>query len=216
MYRADVQPFLNGLCIQEYIIRKEKLSEEDTACIIYDVLQGLAKLHGQGYVHRDFYPGNIIQNFRDGETISAVIDFDEMQKQSEDTRPCFRFSGYHAPEIVLHDESYDEKSEMFSLGVIMWELLFGSCPFGGYDYFGRVIAESWAKYEKNAEDCHAEVREGIKRLKKSLEEIDGVSGECAELLQLLLAEKKEARITSSVALQHNFFKMHRKKQIGEA
>ena len=95
---------------------------------------------------------------------AVIIDFDETQIIKDNTRPCFRYSGYHAPEIVLYDDFYDEKSEIFAVGVIMWELLFGDCPFGGYNFFGRVIAKSWGDYEQNSDSYHRKVADALMHL----------------------------------------------------
>lgn len=138
-YVGYVQRYVNSVSLQDYIVKEKRFGENEIAHIIFDVLKGLAVLHEHGYVHRDFYPGNImIYSHRD--TYAAVIiDFDETQKIKNDTRACFRYSGYHAPEIVLYDDFYDEKSEIFAVGVMMWELLFGNCPFGGYSFLGVLL-----------------------------------------------------------------------------
>ena len=204
-YVGYVQRYVNSVSLQDYIVKEKRFGENEIAHIIFDVLKGLAVLHEHGYVHRDFYPGNImIYSHRD--TYAAVIiDFDETQKIKNDTRACFRYSGYHAPEIVLYDDFYDEKSEIFAVGVMMWELLFGNCPFGGYSFFGRVIATSWDDYERNSNSYHRNVADALLNLKIYVKNTDGLSNECSDLLLKLLAENKNELISAPLAMQHAFF-----------
>lgn len=205
-YFGSVQNYLNLHSLQKFIEGNIRLTEEQTACLIYDILNGLMQLHGNGYVHRDFYPGNIMLNSKDGKITAVIIDFDEMQKIDLKMKACFRYNGYHAPEIVFGDKAYDERSEIFALGVIMWELLFGTCTFGGYDFFGRIINTSWMEYEQNKEVYHSRVAEKLKTLPDCIKQIKGFSAECEELLCSLLAFQKEERPTASEAIKHDFFK----------
>mgnify|MGYP001062800602 CR=1 FL=1 len=204
-YYGYVQQYLSSICLQDFIINGKVLSEKDTAYIIYDVLKGLELLHNNNYVHRDFYPGNIMIHNQNGKSIVTIIDFDETQKMNATTKPCFRYSGYHAPEIVLYDNTYDEKSEVFAVGVIMWELLFGNCPFSGYNYFGAVIAKSWDEYQRNSHYYHQKVTSALMTLKDSIDNTENLSKDCLDLLVKLLDENRNERITTSDALNHTFF-----------
>lgn len=204
-YYGYVQQYLNSICLQEFIIKKKVLSEKDTADIIYNVLKGLELLHNNNYVHRDLYPGNIMIHDQNGKNDVAIIDFDETQEMNAATKPCFRYSGYHAPEIVLYDDIYDEKSEIFAVGIIMWELLFGDCPFGGYNYFGAVIAKSWDEYHRNSSYYHQKTSSALMTLKDNIENVKDLSKDCLDLLVEMLNEKRNDRITASDALKHAFF-----------
>ena len=204
-YIGVIQPFLNLSSVQYYIKKHETLSEKQAAAIIFDVLNGLKTLHENGYVHRDFYPGNVMLTQKDNKVRAVIIDFDEMQKISDNTKACFNYNGYHAPEIVYNGENYDEKSEIFTVGVMFWELLFGECPFGGYDYFGRIIESSWDEYSKRSDFYNSRVKEALKRLPECIENIDGISPECFDLLTSLLNWDRNKRITAADAINHEFF-----------
>lgn len=205
-YVGYVQRYIDSCCLQDYIAKRQSFGENDVAHIIFDVLKGLSILHKNGYVHRDFYPGNIMIHSSNSTYAAVIIDFDETQKTTDDTRACFRYSGYHAPEIVLYDDLYDEKSEIFAVGVIMWELLFGDCPFGGYSFFGRVIAKSWDDYERNSASHHQKVTDALMNLKSFVKSTEVLSVDCSDLLMKLLAEDKEERISASLAMEHDFFR----------
>lgn len=207
-YSGIIQRFLNSDSLEKYVDERIRLSEKETALIIYGALNGLANLHENGYVHRDFHPGNIMLNTKDDTCTAVIIDLDETQKITANTIPCFRFNGYHAPEIVFYNELYDAKSEIFALGIIMWELLFGNCVFGGYDFFGRVIRDSWMDYAKSPGEYNKRVHEALKTLIDSLNQTRLLSTECSCLLRSMLAIRKEDRITASEALEHNYFKKY--------
>ena len=121
-YAGYVLNYMNAGALQKFIINKTRLSENHTAYLLFDILQGLAKLHENQYVHRDFHAGNVMLYKENRAIHAAIIDFDDTQKLCDETRPCFRFNGYHAPEVVFKDERYDDRSEVFAAGVMMWEL----------------------------------------------------------------------------------------------
>lgn len=204
-YIGNIQTFLNLSSLQYFIKEKRRLSENQSASIIFDILNGLKVIHENGYVHRDFYPGNVMLTKKDKKVKAVIIDFDEMQKVSKDTKACFQYNGYQAPEIVYNNEFYDDKSEMFSVGVIFWELIFGECPFGGYDFFGKVIENSWDKYASNSEFYNGKVKNALKSLPEYIKEINGISAECKDLLVSLLNWDRSKRITAQNAMNHIFF-----------
>ena len=204
-YIGNIQTFLNLPNLQYFIKEKKRLSENLVASIIFDILNGLKVLHENGYVHRDFYPGNVMLTKKDKKVKAVIIDFDEIQKVSKNTKACFQYSGYQAPEIVYNNEMYDYKSEMFSVGVIFWELLFGECNFGGYDFFGKVIANSWDEYSRKSEFYNLEVKKALEKLPECIEKINEISVECKDLLVSLLNWDRSKRITAKNAMNHTFF-----------
>lgn len=204
-YIGIVQKYLNLYSLENIIKNKILLSEKQVANILGDILNGVKVIHESGYVHRDLYPGNIMLTLVEEEHQAVIIDFDEMQLMTEATRACFQYNGYQAPEIVLENGIYDEKSEIFNIGVIFWELILGKCPFGGYDYFGRVIECSWDNYIQNKEFYNERVKQAIQNLRDYLRKIEGCSNECKNLLCSLLCFEKENRLTAREALNHSFF-----------
>ena len=110
--------FLNLHSIQYFIKNDIKLPKNQSVKILFDILKGLKAIHENGYVHRDFYPGNIILTRNERDIIAVIIDFDEMRPIALKTKACFPYNGYQAPEIVFNNGTYDEKSEMFAFGII--------------------------------------------------------------------------------------------------
>ncbi len=204
-YIGVVQRYLNLDNLQYYIKNEIKLSEKQVASILSDILQGLKVIHESGYVHRDFYPGNIMLTERDEKIMAVIIDFDEMQAITTETRACFPYNGYQAPEIVFKNDVYDDKSEMFAVGVILWELVLGKCPFGGYNFFGKEIEYSWDNYIQNREFYNDRVKEALKTLPNYIGKTETISNECEDLLCSLLSFNKSERMTAKEAIEHPFF-----------
>lgn len=210
-YVGYVMKYLNSGDIQEYIKRKVKFDECDVRVVIKDILTGLKELHNMGYVHRDLHPGNIMQNQEKKRVSTYIIDFDQAEKINGKNKACFRFSGYNAPEIVLYDDIYDEKSEVFVAGVIMWEMLFGECPFSGYSFFGEIIEDSWDRYFSQKEYYSKALISSIKKIPLFLDNLGNASSECIDVLKGLLAYERDDRLTADEALRHEFFKVNGEK-----
>lgn len=201
-----IQRFLNLYNIQQIIKSKIILPEEKAGQIIFDVLKGLNLLHYNGYLHRDLHPENIMLDLKNDKLSAVIIDFDEMKLAQPDTKACYRYSGYNAPEIVLYDSLYDYKAEIFSIGVILWELLFGKCPFAGYTFFGQYINESWDEYINNKEKIETQTCEAIKEILNYKYYLKRLSSGCAELLWNLINPNPIERIAASNALNLPFLK----------
>lgn len=200
------QRFLNLYNIQNLIKNKITLPEKKAGQLIYYILKGLDTLHRNGYLHCDLHPENIMLHSKANKLIAVIVDFDEMKLAGPDTRACYRYSGYNAPEIVLYDSIYDDKAEIFPVGVVLWELLFGECQFAGYSFFGKYINESWEEYKKNKEQIEQKTCVAIKNIANYMYYLKRLSSECAESLWSLINPNKLERFTAHDALALSFFK----------
>ena len=96
--------------------------------IAYQIAQGLAHIHERGFIHRDLSPKNVLIDRRG---IPKLIDFGltipvDMASQSRDKRSGT--ASYMAPEQV-RGKAFDERCDIYSLGVTMYEVLTGRHPF---------------------------------------------------------------------------------------
>lgn len=118
-----------------------KLTFEEIFSFFRDVTSGLHHLHSLGYIHRDLKPSNcLLQN--DGSKKRALIsDFGEMQitgSKRGNTGATGTIS-YCAPEVLRHNESdgvfgdFTTKSDIFSLGMIVYFMCFGRLPYANAD-----------------------------------------------------------------------------------
>lgn len=204
-YYGYIQQFLNLYNIQQIIKKRVSLPEREAGSIIQDVLNGLKELHRNGLLHRDMHPANVMLHSQNGRTKAVIIDFDEIEFANSNTKACFCYSGYQAPEIVLQNAVYDEKTEIFAVGVMFWELLFGYCPFAGYDYFGQHIELSWEAYRVNKVNIEHKIKTAISQINKYKDKLQAISTDCAELLWMMINPNKNERVSVEVALNSAFY-----------
>ena len=110
--------------------RNTYFSEKDAAKILKAVLQAVAYCHSMGVVHRDLKPENILLEGNDFEHIK-LIDFGTSTVINKNKKFNERLGTayYIAPEVL--SKNYDEKCDLWSVGVIMYILLTGEPPFNG-------------------------------------------------------------------------------------
>ena len=124
-----VMELIEGITLKEYISKKGKLSVKEATSIAIQVSMGLEAAHSHGIVHRDVKPQNIIISM-DGKV--KVTDFGIARAASSNTISSNVMGSVHysSPEQVRGGYS-DEKSEIYSLGITMYEMVTGKVPFDG-------------------------------------------------------------------------------------
>lgn len=131
--------YLQGQPLNE-VIRSERLSVEQTMDIAIQVSNALGYTHGKGIVHRDIKPSNIILT---DEGSVKLTDFgiarseDTNAAQQTQTGVILGTPFYMSPEQVM-GKRVDGRSDLFSLGVILYELIVGHKPFKG-DHFTAIF-----------------------------------------------------------------------------
>ena len=124
-----VMELIEGITLKEYISKKGKLSVKEATSIAIQVSMGLEAAHSHGIVHRDVKPQNIIISM-DGKV--KVTDFGIARAASSNTISSNVMGSVHysSPEQVRGGYS-DEKSDIYSLGITMYEMVTGKVPFEG-------------------------------------------------------------------------------------
>jgi serine/threonine-protein kinase len=123
--------FLDGQELQDLISAAQRLPVKQAISIAAQVAGGLGYAHQHGIVHRDIKPANIMV-LKDG--VAKITDFGiaRMRASEVRTQTGMRLGSpkYMSPEQVL-GQRVDHRTDIFSLGVMLYEMLTGKAPFGG-------------------------------------------------------------------------------------
>jgi serine/threonine-protein kinase len=128
-----VMPFIEGESLRGRLDREQQLPIHDAVRIIRESAEALAYAHGQGVVHRDIKPENIL--LQDGHAL--VADFgiaralDAAGEKLTQTGMAVGTPHYMSPEQAMGSDSADGRSDVYSLGCVLYELLVGQPPFDG-------------------------------------------------------------------------------------
>ncbi|MBS1826981.1 MAG: protein kinase [Acidobacteria bacterium] len=203
--------YIHGVTLSRRM-KKERLEAAEILNYAVQFAEGLAKAHGQGLVHRDLKPGNLMIT-TDG--IVKILDFGLARvsegNASMETIQALTLAGsvmgtpgYMSPEQSLGDVA-DARSDIFSFGVILYEMVTGAQPFPG-DTVPRilrsVVADPPRPMEALPEGLPAELKDVILRcLRKEKEQRYANAGELLRVLKGLSvsAEMRPTMVSLPVA-----------------
>lgn len=133
-----VMELLEGVELGRYLEEHDPLSEVDAISIALQIAEGLEAAHRCGIVHRDVKPANTFLVRRpDGRFSVKILDFG-ISKQLAESTTTITDAGqslgspwYMSPEQMMDASRVDERSDLWSLGVVLFEMLAGRRPFDG-------------------------------------------------------------------------------------
>ncbi|MFC1637079.1 protein kinase [Planctomycetota bacterium] len=141
-----VMEYVKGMTITKYC-DENKLNIEERLELFRDVCEGLHHAHQKGIIHRDIKPSNILVSIHGERAVPKIIDFGiaKATARSLTDKTIFTYQGqllgtpeYMSPEQVdLATQDIDTRSDIYSLGVVLYELLAGVLPFES-DTFRQV------------------------------------------------------------------------------
>uniref|UniRef100_A0A8C6UUL8 non-specific serine/threonine protein kinase n=1 Tax=Neogobius melanostomus TaxID=47308 RepID=A0A8C6UUL8_9GOBI len=132
----------------DYIITKDRLSEEETRVFFRQIVSAIAYVHSQGYAHRDLKPENLLI---DEDHNLKLIDFGLCARPkgglSYELMTCCGSPAYAAPELVQGKAYIGSEADVWSMGVLLFALLCGYLPFDDDNYMVLYRKISGGKYD---------------------------------------------------------------------
>ena len=133
--------FVDGDSLSGLLKREGKLSVENALKIMHQTAQGLATAHDKGVIHRDIKPGNLMLTHRGQVKIAdfgIALATQDISKKLTSTGEFVGTPGYLSPEVCL-GKVVDQRSDIFSLGIVLFEMLSGKTPFTDESPLGLML-----------------------------------------------------------------------------
>jgi len=145
-----VMEYIRGVPILDYC-DAEKLDTRRRLELFMSVCHAIQHAHQKGIIHRDVKPSNVLITLHDGLPVPKVIDFGIAKATNSELTQKTLFTehgqmigtpAYMSPEQAeMSGLDIDTRSDIYSLGVLLYELLTGTTPFDAKDLLGRGLAE---------------------------------------------------------------------------
>jgi eukaryotic-like serine/threonine-protein kinase len=190
-----VMEYLEGEDLGQLLERRLRLPVEETVDYVLQAMEALAEAHVNGFVHRDLKPSNLFVTQRpDGSPLVKVLDFG-ISKVISDTggADLTHSSGilgtplYMAPEQIRSSRTVDVRADIWTLGVIVHELLAGAPPFQGEAVsavLASIVADDPPSLPSIRQDVPAGLADVVLRcLKKSRDDRYATVAELATALR---------------------------------
>jgi eukaryotic-like serine/threonine-protein kinase len=162
-----VMPYVTGETLRGRIDREKQLPVEAACSIAREVAEALGYAHAQGIIHRDIKPENILLSA--GHPVLAdfgiarVIDVAGVMQLTKTGMGSPGTPAYMSPEQLMGDKVLDGRSDTYSLGCVLFEMLTGKPPFAGKEGFVRRFTEPPPRTSSFRRDLPSHVDEIIGR-----------------------------------------------------
>lgn len=158
-----VMEYINGITLKEYIEQQKVVSWKEAVHFTVQILRALQHAHDNGIVHRDVKPQNVML-LQDGTV--KVMDFGIARFARDNGRTISEKAigsvHYISPEQARGDVT-DEKTDIYSVGVLMFEMLTGRLPFDGDSPVAVAIKQMQAEAEK-PRDLNPDIPKGLEEI----------------------------------------------------
>ncbi|MDD5308425.1 MAG: serine/threonine-protein kinase [Deltaproteobacteria bacterium] len=190
-----VMEYLEGESLAALLTRVGRMDVPEACGILEPVLLALHAAHGKGIVHRDLKPENIFLVHREGEAPRIkVIDFGISKfakgpggTKLTQTGSVMGTPAYMSPEQARGASDVDQRSDLYSIGVIFYEMLTGVLPFVGENFTAMIISILTSDPRPPLEVCPSFPKEAESVLLRSL--VKTPSGRYQNALEMLEALK---------------------------
>jgi protein kinase-like protein/uncharacterized protein DUF1566 len=127
-----VMEYVDGDTLDSILKNRGVISEKEALAITKGILKGLNYAHSKGAIHRNIKPANIIRTKQD---VAKIMDFGiaimARGARLTKTGKVMGEAKYLSPEQVAQAKKIDHRSDVYSMGVIIYEMLTGQVPFDG-------------------------------------------------------------------------------------
>jgi serine/threonine protein kinase len=154
-----VMELVRGIRITEYCAQS-RLSIQERLSLFIQVCQAIQHAHQKGIIHRDIKPSNVLVTMHDGSPVAKVIDFGIAkatqgrlidQTLHTEVGQILGTPAYISPEQTKPAQAaVDTRSDIYSLGVLLYELLTGQTPFDAHEFAGANI--EWLRERLRTEE----------------------------------------------------------------
>jgi predicted Ser/Thr protein kinase len=171
-----VMEYLSGRDLGEVLRSGGPMAVPVAADAVLQACEAIAEAHSLGIVHRDLKPSNLfLTTGRDGKPLVKVLDFgiataaaqagmSSSGDQLTETGMVMGSPAYMSPEQIRNAKAADARSDVWSIGVILYELLTSEAPFKGDTFgetFARILAEDPPPIRRKRPDVPAELERMI-------------------------------------------------------
>ena len=145
-----VLEYLEGADLEWYLTQGGALPQADAVRYILEICEALAEAHAAKIIHRDLKPANIfIANLADGRRIAKLLDFGVSKLMDEPMTKTAILIGtalYMSPEHLRSSRAVDARTDIWALGVVLYELLTGEAPFVSHSVGDLAVEVNTGKY----------------------------------------------------------------------
>ena len=185
--------YCNGNSLYHYLqnLRSKKLQESDAAKFIFQLCSALDYCHSKNVLHRDIKPENILLHYDEsGNEMIKLADFGWSVVERRDTsRKTLCGTLEYLPPEVCKNEEYHSNFDMWTVGILLYEMLVGHSPFFISNFSRENPLNSQEAIVNRIQACEFEIPSNL-------------SSDAVDLIMKLLKLTPEERFTASQVLTH--------------